>query len=123
MFFFFKQKTAYEIKIVNELGLRYSGLESGEGDVGVGFTTDGQLTSDELVVMEDPKSIWPFYYPAPVVRSDVLEENPKVEEVLNSVSETLDAETMRQLNAQVDIEREEPEDVAAEYLQEKGIVE
>ncbi|MCA1849376.1 MAG: glycine/betaine ABC transporter substrate-binding protein, partial [Actinobacteria bacterium] len=113
-----------DVKIVNSIGGPiYQGVLQGEGDVGVGFTTDGQLASDELVVMADPKSIWPFYYPAPVVRSDVLEENPEMEEVLNSVSETLDAETMRELNAQVDIEREEPEDVAAEYLQEKGIVE
>ena len=65
-----------EIKIVNELGLRYWGLESGDGDVGVGFTTDGQLASDQLVVMKDPKQIWPFYYPAPVVRSDVPREVP-----------------------------------------------
>jgi osmoprotectant transport system substrate-binding protein len=113
-----------DIKIVNSIGGPiYQGVLEGEGDVGVGFTTDGQLASDELVVMEDPKNIWPFYYPAPVVRSDVLEQNPKMEEVLNSVSETLDAETMRKLNAQVDIEQEDPEDVAAEYLQEKGIVE
>ena len=113
-----------DIKIVNSIGGPiYQGVLQGEGDVGVGFTTDGQLASDELVVMEDPKNIWPFYYPAPVVRSDVLEQNPKMEKVLNSVSETLDAETMRKLNAQVDIEREDPEDVAAEYLQEKGIVE
>ena len=33
--------------------------------------------------MEDQKNIWPFYHPAPVVRSNVLEENPKMEEVLN----------------------------------------
>ena len=113
-----------DIKIVNSIGGPiYQGVLEGEGDVGVGFTTDGQLASDELVVMEDPKNIWPFYYPAPVVRSDVLEQNPKMEEVLNSVSGTLDAETMRKLNAQVDIEQEDPEDVAAEYLQEKGIVE
>jgi osmoprotectant transport system substrate-binding protein len=113
-----------DIKIVNSIGGPiYQGVLEGEGDVGVGFTTDGQLASDELVVMEDPKNIWPFYYPAPVVRSDVLEQNPKMEEVLNSVSETLDAETMRKLNAQVDIEQEDPEDVAAEYLQKKGIVE
>jgi glycine betaine/choline ABC-type transport system substrate-binding protein len=46
-----------------------------------------------------------------------------MEGCLNSVSETLDAETMRDLNSQVDIEQEEPEDVAAEYLQEKGLVE
>ncbi len=113
-----------DVKIVNSIGGPiYQGVLQGEGDAGVGFTTDSQLASDELVVMEDPKSIWPFYYPAPVVRSDVLEQNPKMEEVLNSVSETLDAKTMRQLNAQVDIEQEDPEDVAAPFLQEKGIVE
>jgi osmoprotectant transport system substrate-binding protein len=111
-----------EIKIVNQLGLRYQGLQGGEGDVGVGFTTDGQLASDELVVMEDPKSIWPFYYPAPVVRSNVLEQNPKMEEVLNSVSESLDVETMRELNGQVDLDQEDPEDVAAEHLEDEGIV-
>jgi osmoprotectant transport system substrate-binding protein len=113
-----------DVKIVNSIGGPiYQGVLQGEGDVGVGFTTDGQLASDELVVMEDPKSIWPFYYPAPVVRSDVLEKHPKMEEVLNSVSETLDAETMRKLNAQVDIEQEEPEDVAAQYLKKQGLVE
>jgi osmoprotectant transport system substrate-binding protein len=112
-----------EIRIVNQLGLRYQGLQGGEGDVGVGFTTDGQLASDELVVMEDPKSIWPFYYPAPVVRSVVLENNPKMEEVLNSVSKSLDVDTMRKLNGQVDLEQEDPEDVAKEFLEDKGLVE
>ncbi|MDP9476593.1 MAG: glycine/betaine ABC transporter substrate-binding protein [Actinomycetota bacterium] len=112
-----------EIKIVNELGLRYQGLTNGDGDVGVGFTTDGQLTSDELVVMEDPKSIWPFYYPAPVVRSDVLEENPEMEKILNEVSASLDVETMRELNGRVDLEQKDPEDVAADHLQQAGIVE
>jgi osmoprotectant transport system substrate-binding protein len=111
-----------EIKIVNELGLRYSGLESGEGDVGVGFTTDGQLTSDQLVVMKDPKSIWPFYYPAPVVRSGVLKKYPKIEKVLNEVSASLDVETMRELNGQVDLDQDDPEDVAKQHLEEEGII-
>ena len=113
-----------EIVKVNSIGGPiYQGVLQGEGDAGVGFTTDSQLASDELVVMEDPKSIWPFYYPAPVVRTEVLEQNPKMEEVLNSVSKSLDAETMRQLNAQVDIEQEDADEVAREFLQESGIVE
>jgi osmoprotectant transport system substrate-binding protein len=112
-----------EIRIVNQLGLRYQGLQGGEGDVGVGFTTDGQLASDELVVMEDPKGIWPFYYPAPVVRTEVLEQNPEMRDVLNEVSASLDVETMRELNGQVDLEQEDPEDVAAEHLEDEGIVE
>ena len=111
-----------EIKIVNELGLRYSGLESGDGDVGVGFTTDGQLTSDQLVVMKDPKSIWPFYYPAPVVRSDVLEKYPKIKGILNEVSASLSVETMRELNGQVDLDQEDPEDVAKAHLEDEGII-
>jgi len=111
-----------QIEIVNQLGLRYSGLQNGDGDVGVGFTTDGQLTSPQLVVMKDPKSIWPFYYPAPVVRSDVLKKYPKIKGILNEVSASLSVEKMRELNAKVDLDQEDPEDVAAEYLDKQGIV-
>jgi len=112
-----------DIRIVNDLTLRYRGVEQGEADVGVGFTTDGQLASEELVVLDDPKNIWPFYYPAPVVRSDVLEENPEMEEILNSVTETLDAEVMRELNGSVDLEGEDPADVAQAHLEEQGLLE
>jgi osmoprotectant transport system substrate-binding protein len=113
-----------DVIIANQLGLRYQGVqEGGEGDVGVGFTTDGQLASDALTVMEDPKNIWPFYNPAPVVRSDTLEKNPKMEQVLNEVTASLDVETMRELNGRVDLEQEDPEDVAREYLEEEGIIE
>jgi osmoprotectant transport system substrate-binding protein len=111
-----------EIKIVNELGLRYSGLQSGDGDVGVGFTTDGQLTSPQLVVMKDPKSIWPFYHPAPVIRSDVLKKYPKIKGILNKVTASLDVKTMRELNGEVDLHQEDPEDVAKQYLEQQGII-
>ena len=112
-----------DIFTVNSIGGPiYQGVLQGEGEVGIGFTTDAQLASDDLVVMEDPKSIWPSYYPAPVVRGDALKKNPKIKEVLASVNETLDADTMRQLNAQVDIDRENPEDVAQEYLEKEGLV-
>ncbi|CAN5617598.1 hypothetical protein BH24ACT22_BH24ACT22_03800 [soil metagenome] len=110
------------IEKVNQLGLRYQGLQNDQGDVGVGFLTDGQLTSKDLVVMEDSKAIWPFYYPAPVVRSDVLDKNPKMKNILNSVSETLDVEVMRELNGKVDIDQEDPEDVAQEYLEKEGLL-
>jgi osmoprotectant transport system substrate-binding protein len=108
--------------VANDLGLRYQGVENGEADVGVGFLTDGQLTSPELKVLEDEKKIWPFYYPAPVVRSDVLEENPEVEDILNSVTETLDVDIIRELNGRVDIDQEDPEDVAKDFLQQQGLI-
>jgi osmoprotectant transport system substrate-binding protein len=83
-------------------------VKNGEADVGLGFLTDGQLTSPELTVLEDEKSIWPFYYSAPVVRSEVLDENPEIEHILNAATETLGVDTIRELNGRVDIEQEDP---------------
>ena len=42
--------------------------------------------------------------------------------VLNQVSASLDVKTMRQFNAQVDIEQEDREDVAREHLEEKDLL-
>ncbi|MDQ3375662.1 MAG: glycine/betaine ABC transporter substrate-binding protein [Actinomycetota bacterium] len=108
--------------IVNDLGLRYKSLAEGEADIGVGFLTDGQLASDQLVALEDTKKIWPLYYPAPVVDSNFLEDNPDAKGTINAVTESLDAETMQRLNGQVDLEKEDPEDVAAEFLEQEGLV-
>jgi osmoprotectant transport system substrate-binding protein len=121
-----KNYPAFDFKdtiIVNDLNLRYRGLAEDQADVGIGFLTDGQIASQDLAVMEDEKSIWPFYYPAPVVRSEVLEENPEMEQILNDVSASLDLETMQQLNAAVDIDQQEPEEVARGHLEEAGLLE
>ena len=56
------------------------------------------------------------------VRSDVFQKNPKMKGVLNQVSASLDVKTMRQFNAQVNIEQEDPEDVAREHLEEKDLL-
>jgi len=112
-----------DIKIVNDLGIRYKALAEGEADVAIGFTTDGQLASDKLTVLEDPKNIWPKYYPAPVVTQKFLDENEDAKEILNEVSASLDADIMRELNGAVDLEQEDYEDVARGHLEEAGILE
>lgn len=111
-----------DVKVVNDLGLRYQALRQGDADVAIGFTTDGQLRSDDLVVVEDEKNIWPFYHPAPVIKQEVLDENPAVPEVVNPVTESLDLETMQTLNGRVDLDNEDPAAVAEEHLQEAGLL-
>jgi len=39
-----------------------------------------------------------------VVRSEALDENLEIEDILNAVTETLDVDTIRELNGRVDIE-------------------
>jgi osmoprotectant transport system substrate-binding protein len=111
-----------DIKIVNDLGIRYKALAEGEADVGIGFTTDGQLASPKLKVIKDPKSIWPKYYPAPVVTQEFLDKNKDAEKILNEVSSSLDATKMRELNGAVDLEQEDYADVAQQHLEDEGII-
>jgi osmoprotectant transport system substrate-binding protein len=111
-----------DIKIVNDLGIRYKALAEGEADVGIGYTTDGQLASPKLKVMEDPKTIWPIYEPAPVVTQEFLDKNPDAKKILNEVSSSLNADKMRELNGAVDLEQEDYEDVARQHLEDEGLI-
>ena len=52
---------------------------------------------------------------APVVRNDALNEHPEIAEILNKVSAKLDTETMISLNAKVDIDKQEYDEVAKEF--------
>ena len=52
----------------------------------------------------------------------MLDENPEIEDIFNSVTETLDVDTIRELNGRVDIEQEDPEDVAEGFLGEQGLI-
>ncbi len=101
---------------VYDNGLKYEVVESGEADAAPAYTTEGQLSqTDKFVLLEDDKQVWPPYNLAPIVRDEVLEAAPEIEEILNEVSATLDTATVTELNAKVDIDKEEYEDVAAEY--------
>lgn len=99
-------------------GLKYQVLENGEADAAPAYTTEGQLArKDKFVLLEDDRHVWPPYNLAPVVRDDVLEANPDIADVLNRISAGLDTETVTALNAKVDLDKEEYEDVAQEYYE------
>lgn len=111
-----------EVSIVNDLGLRYQALQQGDADAAVGFTTDAQLLSDDLVVMEDPKQLWPYYHPAPVIKQEFLNNNEDVADVINPVTESLNLETMQTLNGRVGLDNEDAAAVAEDHLREAGLL-
>jgi osmoprotectant transport system substrate-binding protein len=110
-----------EFKIFAKLGIRYSALTSKDLDVSYGFATDWQISDNKLVVLDDDKHLFPPYYLVPVVRQDALTKNLKISEVLNKISPLLNNENMREMNAKVDRDKEEPADVAAEFLKDQGL--
>ena len=105
-----------------KLGIRYSALTSKNIDVSFGFTTDWQIAEDGLVVLDDDKHLFPPYFLVPVIREDTLARNPKIAMVLNKVSSLLTNENMRAMNTAVERDKQEPKDVATEFLKEKGLL-
>jgi len=113
----------FKKKIDMDIGLKYQAMKDKKIDVMVIFTTDGQLAISDVVVLEDNKKMYPSYRAGTVVRSEILSEYPKLKPVLEKLNNILDDRTMADLNYQVESKGKKPEDVAREYLQEKGLLE
>ena len=99
----------------------YRAVLDGEVELGLTSTTDGTLESQGLVVLEDDKQIQPAQNLVPAVSTEFLDEHPDVADVLNPLMAALDTETLTELNGQVAVDREKPEDVASQFLSEAGL--
>ena len=105
-----------------DIGLKYQALNQGEIDVMVIFTTDGQLSTADAVVLKDDKGFLPSYLCGNVVRNEVLEEHPELEEVFNELTGTITDADMAAMNYAVEAEGAEPRDVAMAFLRERGLL-
>ena len=113
----------FKKQIDMDIGLKYQAMKDKKIDVMVIFTTDGQLAISDVIVLEDDKKMYPSYRAGTVVRSEILSEYPELKPVLEKLNNILDDKTMADLNYQVESKGKKPEDVAREYLQEKGLLE
>ena len=105
-----------------DTGLTYNALRDRQVDSAVVFATDGRIPAFNFVVLTDDKNYAAPYNLTPVVRKEVLDKNPKLAEVLNSVSPKLSNETMAKLNASVDVDKKTPEEVAEGFLKANGLI-
>ena len=90
-------------------------------DVISGYSTDGRLKAYDLVTLQDDKNIFPPYYAAPIVRQEVLDKYPELEDVLNMLSGRIDDAAMTELNYSADYLHEMPEKIAKDFLVAQGL--
>lgn len=110
--FNFKSLTVYDNS------LKYQVLINDEADATPAYTTEGQLSNlEEFTILEDDKNFWPPYNIVPVVRQETLEKHPDLEAIINEISRELDTRTVTELNAQVDIDGKDYQEVAKEYFE------
>jgi glycine betaine/choline ABC-type transport system substrate-binding protein len=108
-----------------DIELRYEVLDKDDADLSILFTTDGQLAeSDDYTLLEDDQGLLPAGNVLFVASQDAVDEaGPDFGETIEKVQESLTLEVMQELNARVSLDREKPEDVAADYLRQAGYVE
>ena len=109
-------------RVLLELGLFYNALINKEGDFTVGFTTDGMIDANNLLVLEDDKDIFPVYYGTPVFRQEVLDANPELSSEMDALIEKIDTETMMKLNAKVDVDKQTVDEVSEQFLKDSGLI-
>ncbi|AML58465.1 glycine betaine ABC transporter substrate-binding protein [Serratia rubidaea] len=103
-------------------GLVYNAIRDGFVDAGLIYTTDGRVQGFDLQVLDDDKGYFPSYAVTPVVRADVLKNTPGLEKALNTLSQQLTNPVITSLNAKVDIDYQTPQQVAREFLQQRGLI-
>ncbi|MGH2980072.1 MAG: glycine betaine ABC transporter substrate-binding protein [Solirubrobacterales bacterium] len=108
-----------------DIGLRYDVLDRGQADLSIIFTTDAQLsTRDDVLTLEDDQNVFPPGNVTFVASQEaVTEAGPDMRTTVEMVQEGLTERVMQELNARVDVDREEPRAVARAYLRESGYIE
>lgn len=104
------------------VSLKYQAMGSGDIDVTDAFATDGQIKQYNLKVLKDDKNFFPPYYAAPIIRKEVLEKYPELEQILNSLEGLIDDETMMEMNYKIDVDNQDIKKVAEDFLREKGLI-
>ncbi len=103
---------------------KFSDLDDEQADLTLAFSTDPQLAlTDRYVAYEDDKKFFPPYNITLGVREQTVSSiGPKAIENLEAVQEGMTEEAMRELNRRVELEKQEPKEVAAAYLREEGFI-
>lgn len=105
------------------LGLVYKAAGTGNMDVVLAYSTDGRIKEYNLKVLEDDKKFFPPYDASPVIRDDVLERYPEIEDITKRLENQISTEEMQQLNYKTDVENVSPRKVAEEFLEENNYFE
>lgn len=105
-----------------DIGLKYQAFKQKEIDVMPVFTTDGQLSVSDAVVLNDDKHFYPSYQCGIVIRSQILQDYPELETILNSLNGILSNAEMAEMNYQVENNKIEPRDIARKFLEDKGLI-
>lgn len=120
---------AYGIDVPDEnvalldTGVIYTATAEGtDCNFGEVFATDGRIAALDLVVLEDDQNFFPVYQAAFTLKQEKLDEYPGIADVVAMFADKLTDAEMQRLNALADVDGEDPEDIARDWLEEQGLI-
>jgi osmoprotectant transport system substrate-binding protein len=100
--------------------LTTSALNKGDIDVGRVFTTQGAIAANNWVLLEEDKPLEPAQNIVPIGRKDAMTD--QVKQALNAISAKITIDELTKLNKLVDVDKEDPEKVANDWLTQQGLL-
>jgi osmoprotectant transport system substrate-binding protein len=100
--------------------LTTSALNKGDIDVGRVFTTQGAIAENGWVLLEETKPLEPAQNIVPIGRKDAMTD--QVKQALNAISAKITTEELTKLNKLVDVDKQDPEKVANDWLTQQGLL-
>ncbi|MFL6224013.1 MAG: glycine betaine ABC transporter substrate-binding protein [Actinomycetes bacterium] len=100
--------------------LTTSALNKGDIDVGRVFTTQGAIAQYGWVVLQEDKPLEPAQNIVPIGRKDAMTD--QVKQALDAISAKITTEELIKLNKLVDVDKQDPEKVANDWLTQQGLL-
>jgi osmoprotectant transport system permease protein len=104
-----------------DLSLTYIALASNQVDLIAANSTEGRLTTLDLVQLTDDRRYFPPYEAVYLVRQDALTRVPALKDVLRNLAQAISTQEMRQLNFEIDGKKRDPKEVVKEWISVKGL--
>ncbi len=98
--------------------LTFAALKQGAINIGLVFSSDGGITANNFVVLEDDKHLQQADNIVPLIRSDVL--NSEITTLLNSIDAKLNTPDLTSMNKSADVDKQDPADIAATWVKNHG---
>jgi osmoprotectant transport system permease protein len=102
-----------------EHGLAYSALEEGKIDLTDAYSTDGEITKYDLVILEDDKNFFPDYSAVSFYRTEL---DGDTKSILNSLNGKIDEQQMQEMNAAVLYQNKSFAEVANDFLKKENLI-
>lgn len=112
----------FQVKTM-EPALRYTAIAGGSIDITDVYSTDSQIITNHLKLLEDDKQLFPPYQAAPLLKQETLKKHPEIQTALEKLAGKITSEEMTRMNYAVDVEGKEAKDVAREYLLKEKLIE